>query len=133
MTAGTELRCKPRTSSVMGLVLVTFAVLASSGSFLVRGRAALACDVTEHGGGTGLMASGVLLFIGNLAVAAALWALFRNQGRLGVAGALVVGFTVFAIISVTYLALTAVPAGYPTPHWSCPGGRPTWWPYLLLG
>jgi len=131
MTARTELRRNSRTSSAIGLVLVAFAVLASSGSFLLRGRAALACDVVERGGGSLLTVSGVLLLVGNLVVAAALWALFRNQGGLGVAGALVVGFTVFAIISMAYLWLTAVPTGYPTPRWSCPGGRPTWWPDAL--
>jgi hypothetical protein len=133
MTAATELGRNSRTSSASGIVLVGFAVLASSGSFLLRGRAALMCDVLEHGGGTLLMASGVLLFLGNLAVAAALWALFRNQGGLGLAGALVVGFTVFAIISMAYLSLTAVPTGSPTPRVDCPGGRPAWWPDVLPG
>src|SRR4051812_23366323 len=52
MTARTELRRNSRTSSAIGLVLVAFAVPASSGSFLLRGRAALACDVVERGGGS---------------------------------------------------------------------------------
>jgi hypothetical protein len=124
---------RPRTSSAIGLILVAFAVLASSGPFLLRSRAAVLCDMAERMGGAMLTASGLLLLVVNLAVAAALWGLFRNQGGLGVAGALVVGFTVFAIIATAYLWLTAVPAGYPTPPWSCPRGRPAWWPDLLPG
>src|SRR3954454_4423974 len=113
MTTATEPHGSPRPSSAIGLVLVlvAFAVLASSGPFLLRARAVIACDVVERGGAVVLSASGVLLLAGNLAVAAGLWAIFRNQGGLGVAGALVVGFAVFAGIALAYLGLSAVPDG----------------------
>jgi hypothetical protein len=134
MTAGTApVRARPSSgfSSAIGLALVVLAVVASSGPYLLRARAAVVCDVAERVGGSLVTMSGGVLLVVNLAVAAGLWALLRSEGGLGLAAALVVGVTVFAIIAAVYLWLTAVPAGYPTP--SCPGGCPAWWPVLLPG
>ena len=142
MTSGPELTARTalprrrqinRASVALAVLLVAFAVLATWGPFVLRGRAATACDMVERVGGSLLMASGVLLFGVNLAVAWGLWALFRHQGSLGVTGALFAGFVIFAVVSTAYLSLTAAPTGHPTPPSSCPGGHPPWWPAVLPG
>jgi len=124
---------RDRVSTTLAVVLLGFAVLASYAMYRLRGEAAAACDVLERMGGLGLMVAAVLLLMVNVALAVGLWAVFRDQGGLGIAGALFLATVVFAVTSVVFLTLTGVAEGYPTPPGSCPGGRPPWWPTLLPG
>jgi hypothetical protein len=87
----------------------------------------------ERGGGFVLMFFALVLLGVNLGLATAVWAVFRKEGGLGVVGGLLTAAVLFALTSLAFLLLTAVPDGYPTPPGSCPDGRPSGWSVLIPG
>ena len=120
-------------SVALPVVVGVMAVGSTWGVFRLRAEAAAACDMLERMGGFALTIAGLVLFAVNACLATGLWALLRKQGGPGVLAAALVAVLLFGTTSYVFLMLTGVPDGYPTPPWSCAGGRPPWWPSYLPG